>query len=85
MHFQANSGLILLTDELINDWSFVDTGATLSIVPCTSNASLLAPFLREQMANQSPLGFCFKNRPISEEAVHSQIFAIHSGRSHSGH
>jgi hypothetical protein len=37
MHFPANAGQIFLTDELTNDRYLVDTGATLSIVPCTSN------------------------------------------------
>jgi hypothetical protein len=43
MHFPANAGLIFLTDELANDRYLVDTGATLSIVPCTSNAGPSGP------------------------------------------
>jgi hypothetical protein len=39
MHFPANAGLIFLTDELTNDRYLVDTGATLSIVPCNQNSS----------------------------------------------
>ncbi len=39
MHFPANAGLIFLTDELTNDRYLVDTGATLSIVPCNKNSS----------------------------------------------
>jgi hypothetical protein len=39
MHFPANAGLIFLTDELTNDRYLVDTGATLSIVPCSQNSS----------------------------------------------
>jgi hypothetical protein len=35
MHFLANAGLIFLTDKLTNDRCLVDTGATLSIVPCS--------------------------------------------------
>jgi hypothetical protein len=35
MHFPANAGLIVFTDELINDRYLVDTEATLSIVPCS--------------------------------------------------
>jgi hypothetical protein len=38
MHFPANAGLPVLTDELTNDRFLVDTGATLSIIPCTSNS-----------------------------------------------
>jgi hypothetical protein len=39
MHFPANAGLIFLTDELTNDRYLVDSGATLSIVPCTKTSS----------------------------------------------
>jgi hypothetical protein len=56
MHFPADAGLIFLTDELTNDRFLVDTGATLSIIPCSSTATRLVPFSREQMENKSPLG-----------------------------
>ncbi len=46
MHFQGYAGLIFLTDELTIDRYLVDTGATLSIVPCTSNAGPSGPLLR---------------------------------------
>ncbi len=46
MHFPANTGLIFLTDELTNDRYLVDTGATLSIVPCNRNSSLSGPLIR---------------------------------------
>ncbi len=46
MHFPANAGLIFLTDELTNDRFLVDTGATLSIIPCTSNSSPSSPLLK---------------------------------------
>jgi hypothetical protein len=46
MHFPANAGLIFLTDKLTNDRYFVDTGATLSIVPCTANSSPSGPLLK---------------------------------------
>ncbi len=46
MHFPANAGLIFLTDELTNDRYLVDTGATLSIVPCNQNSSLSGPLLK---------------------------------------
>jgi hypothetical protein len=42
MHFPANAGLIFLTD----DRYLVDTGATLSIVPCMSNAGPSDPLLK---------------------------------------
>ena len=46
MHFPANAGLIFLTDELTNDRYLVDTGATLSIVPCFKNTSPSGPLLK---------------------------------------
>jgi hypothetical protein len=46
MHFPANAGLIFLTDELTNDRYLVDTGATLSIVPCSKNTSPSGPLLK---------------------------------------
>jgi hypothetical protein len=46
MHFPANAGLIFLTDELTNDRFLVDTGATLSTIPCTSNSSPSGPLLK---------------------------------------
>jgi hypothetical protein len=38
-HFPANAGLMFLTDKLTNDRYLVDTGATMSIVPCNQNSS----------------------------------------------
>jgi hypothetical protein len=46
MHFPANAGLIFPTDELTNDRYLVDTGATLSIVPCNQNSSPFGPLLK---------------------------------------
>jgi hypothetical protein len=46
MHFLANAGLTFLTDELTNDRYLVDTGATLSIVPCSQNSSPYGPLLK---------------------------------------
>jgi hypothetical protein len=46
MHFPADAGLIFLTDELTNDRYLVDTGATLSIVPCSKNTSPSGPLLK---------------------------------------
>jgi hypothetical protein len=45
MHFPANAGLIFLTDKLTNDRYLVNTGATLSIVPCSQNSSASGPLL----------------------------------------
>ncbi len=46
MHFPTNAGLIFLTDELTNDRYLVDTGATLSNVPCKQNSSPSGPLLK---------------------------------------
>jgi hypothetical protein len=46
MHFPANAGLIFLTDELTNDRYLVDTGATLSNIPCNQNSSSSGPLLK---------------------------------------
>jgi hypothetical protein len=56
MHFPANAGLIFLMDELTNDRYLVDTGATLSIVPCNRNSSPSGPLCKGQMGNKTPLG-----------------------------
>jgi hypothetical protein len=82
--------LIFLTAELTNERYLVDTGATLSIVPCNQNSSppgpLLAPFSKGQMNNQSsPLGVSLKNYAISRQAFYSQFSASHCGWSHSEH
>jgi hypothetical protein len=53
MHFPENAGLIFLTDELTNDRYLVDTGAT-------KIQAHLAPSLKGQMANPSPLGVLSK-------------------------
>ena len=60
MHFPANAGLIFLTDELTNDKYLVDTGATLSIVPCNQNSS--GPLLKGADGQPIPSwGFIKKN------------------------
>jgi hypothetical protein len=46
MRFPENAGLIFLTDELTNDRYLVDTGATLSIVPCNQNSNPSGPLLK---------------------------------------
>jgi hypothetical protein len=46
MHFPANAGLIFLTNRLTNDRYLVDTGATLSIVLYSENASPAGPLLK---------------------------------------
>jgi hypothetical protein len=46
MHLPANAGLIFLTYELTNDRYLVDTGGTLSIVPCCQNSSPSGPLLK---------------------------------------
>ncbi len=46
LNFPANAGLFFLTDELTHDKYLVDTGATLSIVPCTSKTTPSGPLLK---------------------------------------
>jgi hypothetical protein len=46
MHFPAKAGLIFVMDEFMNNRYLVDTGTTLSIVPCTSNAGSAGPLLK---------------------------------------
>jgi hypothetical protein len=46
MHFPTNTGLMFLTDEFTSDRYLVDTGATLSIVPCSQNSSPSGPLLK---------------------------------------
>jgi hypothetical protein len=52
MNFPANAGLNSFMYELTKDWYLVDTGATLSIVPCTSNAYYI---IRYVYSNKSVL------------------------------
>jgi hypothetical protein len=56
----ANAGLIFLTKKFTNDRYLVDTGATLSIVPCTSNAGPSGPLLKRADGQQSPIWISFK-------------------------
>ncbi len=44
--FPCKRWLDFLTDELTNDRYLVDTGATLSIVPCNQNSSTSGPLLK---------------------------------------
>jgi hypothetical protein len=54
MHFPGNAGLIFLTDELTNDNRYlVDTGATLSFVPCNQNATPSGPLIKG--ADEQPI------------------------------
>jgi hypothetical protein len=46
MHFPADAGLIFLTDESTNDRYLGDTVATLSVIPCSSNANPSSPLLK---------------------------------------
>ncbi len=74
MHFPANAGLIFLTDELTNDRYLVDTGATLSIVPCNQNSSQSGPpSQRGRWAANPLLGLHPKNRGVSRQTFHIQF------------
>jgi hypothetical protein len=65
MHFSANAGRIFLTDKFTHDRYLVDTGATLSVVPCTSKATLSGPLLKGADGQPIPSwGFVKKNCPI---------------------
>jgi hypothetical protein len=46
MHFPVNGGLIFLINKLTHDRYVVDTGATLSIVHCTSKTNPSGPLLK---------------------------------------
>jgi hypothetical protein len=48
--------VLFFLDELNNDRYLVDTGAVLSIVPCTSNSSPFGPLLKR--ANGLPIPSC---------------------------
>ena len=70
MHFPANAGLIFLTDELTNDKYLVDTGATLSIVPCNQNSSPSGPLLKGADGQPIPSwGFIEKTVQFQGNAV----------------
>jgi hypothetical protein len=60
MHFPANAGLMFLMDELVFGWDryLVDTGATLSIVPCNQNSSPSGPLLKGADGQPIP-SWCF--------------------------
>jgi hypothetical protein len=74
MHFPANAGLIFLTDELTNDRYLVDTGATLSIVPCSKLPTHLVPFSKGHMGSLSPLGVSFKKQFSSKANFFQPVF-----------
>jgi hypothetical protein len=56
MHFPVDACLIFLTDKLTNDRFLVDTGATLSIIPCSSNSNPSGPLLKGANGKQIPSG-----------------------------
>jgi hypothetical protein len=80
MHFPANAGLIFLTDELTNDKFLVVTGATLSIIPCSSN-NPSGPLLK---GNQSPLGVSSPKLSCYKAKCSLPAFASSRSQSHSG-
>jgi hypothetical protein len=76
MHFPANAGLIFLMDDLTNDMYLVDTGATLSIVPCNQNSSPFAPLLK---GTANPLLGLHPKTAISRQTFHIQFFTSRCG------
>jgi hypothetical protein len=86
MHFPTNAGLIFLTDELTNNSYLVDTGATLSIVPCNQNSSPSGTLLKGADGQPIPSwGFIKKNCAISRQAFYINFSASRCGRPDSGH
>jgi hypothetical protein len=82
MHFPTNAGFIFLTDELPNEKFLVDTGATLSIIPCSSNNNPSGPLLK---GNQSPLGVSSLKLSSYKAKCSLLAFASSCSQSHSGH
>ncbi len=74
MLFPANAGLIFLTDELNRDKYLVDTGATLSIVPCKfQNHSIWPPSQKSRWTTYPLLGFCPKTVQFQGKLFSSQF------------
>jgi hypothetical protein len=75
MYFPANAGLIFLTDKLINNRYWVDTGTTLSIVPCNQNSSPSGPLLKGADGQPIPSwGFIQKLCNIKESFSHPVFY-----------
>jgi hypothetical protein len=87
MHFPANAGLIFLTDELTNDKYLVDTGATLSIVPCSQNSSpSSSPLLKGADGQPIPSwGFIQKTVQFKGKFFTSSFLQAAAAGPHSGH
>ncbi len=84
--FPTKCRLILLSDELMNNRYLVDTGAKLSIVPCTSNAGPFGSLLKGADGQPIPSwGFRFQKRPVSGQAFYRKFCASYSARFYSGH
>ncbi len=74
MRFQANAGLIFLTDELTRDKCLVDTGATLNIVPCNSKTTPSGPLLKRADGQPIPSwGFVQKTVQFQGKLFSSQF------------
>jgi hypothetical protein len=76
MLLPANAGLIFLTDELSHDRHLVDTGTTLSVVPCNSKPTPSGPLIKG--ADGQPIsswGFVEKKCPISGQTFFYGVFA----------
>jgi hypothetical protein len=85
MHFPINAGLIFLTDELTNDRYLVDTGAILSIVPCSQNSNPSGPLLKGEDGQPIPSWGFIKKLCNSKANFLHPVFASRCGWSHSGH
>jgi hypothetical protein len=74
MRFQANAGLIFMTDELTRDKCLVDTGATLNIVPCNSKTTPFGPLLKRADGQPIPSwGFVKKTVQFQGKLFSSQF------------
>jgi hypothetical protein len=74
MHFPAHAGLMFLTDEP-NDRYLVDTGATLSVIPCNQNSSPSGPLLKGADGQPIPSwGFIQKTVNFKANFLH-QLFS----------
>jgi hypothetical protein len=76
MHFPANAGLIFLTDELTNDRYLVDTGATLSIVPCSQNSSPSGPLLKGADGQPIPSWGLTQITAIPRQAFYKPLWPV---------
>ncbi len=84
MHFPANAGLMFLTDKVTNDRYLVDTGATLSIVPCNQNSSPSGPLLKGADGQPIPSWGVIQKTAVSRQTFYINFSASRCGRPNYG-